>query len=409
VHAGLSLAISENNLYTVESYLEYLKRLKPGGVVSILRFGDFEGLRLITIAVEALKEFGVDDPAKHIAIVNQGYRFVLLMSPTPFSAAALERLQEWTKAAPVPDTGIRIPLWDVFGLGFDMKPQVLYPTDDPALVDFDIPRYLFAVENKADDQFIAEYPKNISATTDNKPFFFDYQRLDELFSNPADHYIRFLSFIGTTAILALLLILLPRFVLGTAALSESGFGRSMLYFICLGAGFMTLEIGFVQKFVLYLGHQSYAVTVVLATLLVAAGLGSGLAGKYGWSKLSIIRFRVVPAILLIGFMLLLVFDSFTYATAGLPLGIRILLSIAILAPLGFALGIPFPSGLAVLTETAPRMVPWGIGINGFASVVATTASLPAAMLFGYKTVLSIGLAFYLIAAFTFPAIARRDN
>jgi hypothetical protein len=409
VHAGLSLAISENNLYTVESYIEYLDRLKPGGVVSILRFGDFEGLRLVTIAIQALKEFGItDNPANHIAVLKQGYRYTLLMSVDPLSAAAISRLADWVAEVPAPDTGIRVPAWDELGVGFDMPPEILYPAPAGQAVN-DVTRYLKAVEQGSDNKFIAEYTRNIRPTTDNKPFFFDYQRLDELFSNTAQHYKRFAGFIASTALLALLLILLPRIALGTGALSDFGFVRSMTYFICLGAGFMTLEIGFVQKFVLYLGHQSYAVTVVLATLLVAAGLGSGMAGKYHWSKISIIRFRVVPAVLLLGALILLAFDWIAFNTAGLPLGGRILLSISILAPLGFALGIPFPSGLAVLEETAPRMVPWGIGINAFASVVATSASLPFAMLLGYKTVLSLGLAFYLLAAITFPVTARQST
>lgn len=412
VHAGLSLAISENNLYTVESYSEYLDRLKPRGIVSILRFGDFEGLRLVTIAIQALKEFGItDNPANHIAVLKQGYRYTLLMSVDPLPEAAIARLEDWVEAIPAPDTGIRVPAWDELGVGFEMPPEILFPAASAgdSAPNNDVTRYLQAVEQGTGREFIAEYDRNISPTTDNKPFFFDYQRLDELFSNTAQHYKRFAGFIASTALLALLLILLPRVALGTGALSEFGFARSMIYFICLGAGFMTLEIGFVQKFVLYLGHQSYAVTVVLATLLVAAGLGSGMAGKYHWSQLNIIRFRVVPAILLLGALILIAFDWIAYNTAGLPLGGRILLSISILAPLGFALGIPFPSGLAVLNDTAPRMVPWGIGINGFASVVATSASLPFAMLLGYKTVLSLGLAFYLLAAITFPATARKNT
>ncbi|MEC9375425.1 MAG: hypothetical protein VYA80_03520 [Pseudomonadota bacterium] len=411
VHAGLSLAISENNLYTVESYQEYLSRLKPGGIISILRYGDFEGIRLVTIAVKALEEFGAAEPAKHIAVVKQGYRYTMLLSRDPIQEAAIKRLRDWVKGIPKPDTGIRVPALDALGVGFEMQPEILYPYQETGAAEKKnyVTSYLEAVEEGAGGKFIAEFPRNISATTDNKPFFFDYQRLDQLFSDTAQHYKRFAGFIISTALLALILILLPRAVLGTKAMAETGFVRSMIYFICLGAGFMTLEIGFVQKFVLYLGHQSYAVTVVLATLLLSAGLGSGMAGKYNWSNAATMRKRVVPSILIVGAIILLAFDAIAYSTAGLPIGARIIVSILILAPLGFALGIPFPSGLAVLTETAPRMVPWGIGINAFASVVASSSSLPAAMLLGYKILLIIGLLFYVLAAVTFPVQSVKPN
>jgi hypothetical protein len=72
-------------------------------------------------------------------------------------------------------------------------------------------------------------------------------------------------------------------------------------------------------------------------------------------------------------------------------------------PLGFALGMPFPTGLALLTVRRSDLVPWAIGANGLASVVGASAALPAAMIVGYRAVLAAGLVAYVVAAFVVPS------
>ena len=100
---------------------------------------------------------------------------------------------------------------------------------------------------------------------------------------------------------------------------------------------------------------------------------------------------------------MLALDTVALQVAGWSLGGRIAVASAALLPLGFVLGVPFPTGLAVLTRTAPAQVPWAIGANGFASVIGASAALPLAMLFGYRALVLLAFVVYVLAALAFPA------
>jgi hypothetical protein len=64
----------------------------------------------------------------------------------------------------------------------------------------------------------------------------------------------------------------------------------------------------------------------------------------------------------------------------------------------FVMGLPMPAGIAALNERAPRLTPWAWGINGVASVIATSAALAIAMSAGYRTVVALAAAAYALAA-----------
>jgi hypothetical protein len=270
---------------------------------------------------------------------------------------------------------------------------------DPA----EIATFFAAVAQGAEAEYIAAYPSDLSPTTDDRPFFFDPQRKDRLFSAPLYHYKELAWFLIVVTALAGLAIAAPIPVFLRQRDRQGGLFRTLAYFLSLGLGFMILEIGFIQKLVLFLGHQTYAITVVLATLLVSAGLGSAASGRFTGPGSRSVRLRAVPAILLAAFLLFLALDYLAPLAAPLPLGARILLAFLALFPLGFALGIPFPTGLAALSSQAPGLVPWAVAANGFASVVGAAVALPAAMIFGYRSLLIAGGALYLLAAISFPS------
>jgi hypothetical protein len=164
---------------------------------------------------------------------------------------------------------------------------------------------------------------------------------------------------------------------------------------------MLVEIGLIQRFVLLLGHQSYAVTVVLFAILVGAGGGSLFSSSLSISSPRTLR-RVlgllVTVIVLYGATLPLLFE----AAAGAAFPMRLGLSLALLGLLGFLLGMPFPTALRSLASTRRPLVPWGIGVNGFASVFGATLAVPMAMVVGLRVVLLFGAALYVVALLVAP-------
>jgi spermidine synthase len=398
VGAAGALATSENHLYTVEGFVEYLSRLRPNGVIALLRFGDYDRLKLASIGVAALRRIGAAHPEAHFAVLEQGLWNSVLLCRDPVPDERLAALRQWAEAVP-PTTGIAIPYYDLIGLGFADAPKVLHPA---AANGSDVGAFFAAVARGEEVAYVDALEQNYSPTTDDRPFFFDGQRRDRLLASPGPAYVAMGWFLVTVSVLALAFIALPVPLFLRRRTGAAPLGRTLVYFGALGAGFMVLEIGLIQKLVLFLGHQSYAITVVLATLLVGAGLGSLASGRFRDGARAVRRV-VVPCIIAGAWAIVLTLDLFGGELASLPLGARLALATAALFPLGFCLGMPFPTALAGLATRSPGIEPWAIAANGFTSVVGSALALPLAMLLGYRAVLAAACVIYVVAALSFPA------
>jgi hypothetical protein len=159
-----------------------------------------------------------------------------------------------------------------------------------------------------------------------------------------------------------------------------------LYFFAIGAGFMAVEVVLIQKYALLIGPSVYSMVTVLLVLLLASGLGSRVSWR--WDA----RF-VFPGI--IGWLLLdvLVLRQVPYVLGGLPLAGRMLVSAALVAPLGFLMGMPFPKGGRRVGE----LIPWGLAVNGMASVLGSALIVLVALTRGFSLALLVGAALYLLA------------
>jgi hypothetical protein len=166
----------------------------------------------------------------------------------------------------------------------------------------------------------------------------------------------------------------------------------VLYFIALGLGFIFLEISFIQRFVLYLGYPTYALSVVLFSLLSFTGIGSSLSERVTVPEHALPRLWMALAALAVGYLvgLPLLFG----ATLGAALAIRIVISIALLAPLGIVLGMFFPLGIRMVTDVNRQFVPWAWGINGCATVVGTILAVIAGITWDFRGVTLLALAVY---------------
>jgi len=268
-------------------------------------------------------------------------------------------------------------------------------------------------------EFRRGYQYDVSPTDDDSPFFFNYYRygwilqpggerpVDLYWSDyPVGHAVLIASLVQISG-LAALLILLPLRTLRRRGVETPNRLRVFGYFAGLGAGFMFVEIVLMQRMVLYLGHPTYAITVVLAALLAAAGTGSLLAGRIGrldGRTLGALGAAVAIAITAHALLGQALFE----ATIGWSFAARVAVVVATLVPLGLLLGMPFPLGIRILDDESPSLLPWAWAINGFLSVFSSIFCIVLAMGVGFTRVLLAAAVIY-AAGFLGMATRRRPG
>jgi spermidine synthase len=399
-------AINETYLYTIEGFQEYLRHLKPGGLLAITRWLKLpprESLKLFATAVEALEASGVSDPGQHLALIRSWNTTTLLVSNGDFSLTERERIQAFC--------GSR---------SFDIDYS-------PGLQRSDLNRYnviegplvydgAMALLSERRQDFIQDYKFNIAPATDDRPYFFHFIKwstLPELLALRKQGGLPLIEWAFPILVLtlvqgllaSLLWILLPLHFLGRVPGPKHLRSRICLYFLCLGLAFMFMEIAFIQKFILFLSHPVYAVAVVLSTFLVFSGVGSSLSRK--WTRWIEWQdppapgmpggFSVVGIILISALYVLFLPPLFERFMVLHDFG-KILLSIALIGPLALFMGMPFPLGLARVAESAEDLIPWSWGINGCASVTGAVLATIIAIQWGFRMLIGLALILYALAA-----------
>ena len=260
-------------------------------------------------------------------------------------------------------------------------------------------------------RFLTDYPYDVSASTDDAPFFFNYYRWsslfgagkerqggDALFNYHTDFPVGHLVLLGSMLqilLLAAVLIFLPLRKLARTGLRTPGVVGIFGYFAALGLGFMLIEIALMQKLVIFLGHPTYALSVVLTSLLASAGTGSLLAGRIAVVQQRHLRLILVGIIAVVALDVAAV-NWLLPQLLGLPLLARMGVVIALLVPTGLVLGMPFPSGMRIVQEQAPHLVPWGWAVNAFFSVFGSIFCIVLSMAIGFSNVFWVALAVYVL-------------
>ena len=210
---------------------------------------------------------------------------------------------------------------------------------------------------------------------------------------------------GLSVIIATLVLLLPLLWFHRTGLNHPETAPMLIYFSCLGAGFVIVELVLMSKFVLLIGFPIYSMATVLFTLLFSAGIGSYLSGPL--SRLFARRtILVIPAFALYMVALVVAFPHLRDLTLGVSQLVRILLVAAFLIPVGIPLGMAFPLGIAALNQRAPNLIPWAWGINGFMTVVGSLLSTILTMKLGFDRTLFIAVAIYFVAMLSFLKLSR---
>jgi hypothetical protein len=245
--------------------------------------------------------------------------------------------------------------------------------------------------------FCSNYRLDVCAPTDDKPFFFQMRRLGSLGSHgpgylydAADPFLVLLITFGILTVLSLALVAAP---LVLTAGRQRPPVRALGFFAAIGLGFLTLEIALIQRFVLFLGFPTYALSVVLFALLLWTGLGSLLAGRVRDARRALTVALAVACLLIaasaFGLLPLLA------ALIDLPFPARVAITVVLLAPVGIPLGMAMPLGLNRLAGLYPRGVAWAWGVNGIASVVASAGAITVAIVAGFPAATLVSFACYL--------------
>jgi hypothetical protein len=385
--------LTENGLYTKEAWLTFLNHLTQDGILTMSRWyyesQPAETLRLTALATTSLIEMGVADPRQHIVIVRkrdnseEGQYSVatILVSKRPFTEGEVDRLT-WLS-----------------------KTMEFVPVLTPTFAER--PEFEAIATRDKYQELIASYPLNIAAPTDDTPFFFHMLRARDLLK--ASTYqgmnsinLKAVRVLGT--LLGIVMALSAVAIVAPLALRrrvrEAQSVRLMIYFAAIGLAFMMVEIGQLERLIVFLGHPIYGLTVVLFVLLLASSLGSLFSHRLS-------RWIWMLPLVLAAFILVSPALTREFVAASTPL--RIAVSAVLLFPSGFFMGMAFPLGIKkaqYADEVAPTA--WYWGINGAFSVISSVLAVFVAVFWGVTVTLLVGLTAYVIALIAIsPAAERR--
>lgn len=400
---------------TTGAMTDYLHHLAPGGLLSIngnTRVPPRLLLRAIDTARAALLQAGISNPATHIAAIRGWQRFNLLVSQSPLTGAQVAGIRAFCRKH-----------------GFDL---VWLPDIQPGEVN----RYqqlsepLFhrgaaAILGRGSQLSATGGSLRLQALSDDRPYPHRFTPWREAWmavrSGDPERIAGIDSglLVGVaTLVFAVLigasLILIPLHWLAkpTTPHPTADKGRKVrafAYFALLGLAFLFIEIAWIQRLQLFLGHPVYATTAVLAAFLVFAGLGSLWSQRQAPARTARLLHLATLSILLFSLAYVLFLPSLLAGLAAWPLAARACVVLLLLAPLAFAMGMPFPLGLRSLGQASAGLVPWAWGINGCTSVIAAAAAPLLAMETGFRGLTLIAVVAYLLVPWLSPGSHHRTG
>lgn len=394
--AAGAYALTENSLYTLEAAEEFLAHLEPGGLLTTTwaNFPNLEGVnRLVALYAAALRG---DDPT------SVADRIAVIAGPTPHRlimplATVIVRPSGFTDA----DAARLHAICDEYGFLPLHVPGD--PLDGPVVrKEQEVIRRILAGEDL--DRFYREYRLDLTPVTDDRPFFFYQNRLEDawgalttwrqglLFGNGLFILVKLLvlSAVAVTAFIGMPLLFARRDSLHDLR----GSGPFAIYFLCLGVGFITIEIALVQMFGYFLGQPLLGLGVCLTSILAFTGIGSAIGSRWDEREVQAQLPKVLALVVALGVVYASVLPAVVAASRGNDVWIRSLLVALLIGPLGIVLGMPFPGGLRLIRS---ELSPWMWAINAGASVFGATLATMIVMHVGFSRTLIVGAAIYALA------------
>jgi len=389
--SGYSLV--ENFLLTTDSFKDYIHHLEEDGRLVIVTHNIVHTYKLITTALRALdyfNDYGIG-VMSHIALVAElspdesFYRFpTFILKNSSFTP---EESKEMFKRA------------DEIGLLPLYFPHIQYENFDPLL------KYISSgnVDLKT---FISTFSYDISPPSDDRPFFYKFEK-----SLP----VSILYLFNLSLFICLLTIFLPmiyirykmklQVIKRTKRKQQPNLILLILYFSLLGVAYMLIEGALIQRMILFLGHPSLSNSILLSCVLGSSGIGSIYSHQLTLKNLSK---KTLMAMLCSCIVVLLYIPLVPFIfenILGLSLTYRVFISLLLLFPLGFLIGIPFPSTIRLIEGVYDHLVPWFWGLDSVFSVIGIIVAVIVALSFGFSWVLILSITIYLFAFLIFYIIS----
>lgn len=384
--AAGGLALSENKLYTTEAWTEFLTRLSDNGMLAVSRWfvpGQHQGelYRMLSIAAETLRTI---NPAAnirdHVLAANSNHIVTVVVSKSPFTSQEIANF---------------IKTCQQYGFKPLLSPQQSFDAISDTIMS-----------GNANSAFYASHSLDYSAPTDDRPFFFNMARFSQVLFQPSSGnynlinnmavYVLFFLTAATTVAMGYC-VLRPFFKqFRERQLQWSACSPYITYFMCIGLGFMFIEMALMQRLMIFLGHPVYGLSVILFTMLLFSGIGSYTVKDTSPSARSFIQRPALLCLLLVatGFAIPPVMASMAhYDTLT-----RIAASVVLLAPISFFMGMMFPLGVGAASRNNADLLPWLWALNGVASVFASIFAVVVSMSYGISFAYVVGAACYMICA-----------
>jgi hypothetical protein len=392
-----AFTLSENGLYTRDGWQVFLRALTPTGVFSVSRWFDPEAVsettRLLSLGVASLMDAGVAEPRRHLILVTRERIATLMVSRTPFSEPDGEAIK---RVADEMGFAVRVSPW---GAGGDERLRRIASastTDDLRAATVD-PYFDF------------------SAPTDRRPFFFNMLkprgfllRQGATSAGVVSGNLRATRTLVALAVVAGALVLLiigwPLLATGRPPVGGGVFAAALTYFAIIGFAFLFVQIPFLQRFSVYLGHPTYTFSIILFLMILSAGLGSVASERIDVDRSRRVFWLPVG----IGLAILvetLLLQSAIELTVGWGLIGRTLVVATFVAPIAFAMGFCFPIGLRLLRHHSDTVTAWMWGVNGACGVMASILAVMISMWAGIHTNLLIAAVLYALLALPMRRLA----
>lgn len=410
-----AFVLTENALYTVEAFEEYIGHLSERGVFSVSHyyFRDLpiQVYRLTSLAYQALRNMGIESPKNHIAILRhpEGWEFntgidfdtgdlgyddvaTLLVSRVPFTEADIDQMESFAREH-----------------AFEM---ILSPRGAGSI------EFAKLAVGQRLEELEESLPVILDPPTDDAPFFFHSLSFSGLFDDRMakqgllsvnTRAIRVLAYLFMFVVLFATLCVIGPFVSLRRQGPVPGLVPSLGFFLAIGLGYMLVEMAVMQRLMIFLGFPTYALAVVLFTLLLTSGLGSWSTQlirpealrKNGMTRLVILLVIIVLVQMVVPEMLRFFRGSTT--------PIRLLIAVLIIAPQGFFMGMAYPMGLSVLSEKHEEWAPLMWATNGAASVCGSVLAVAISLGTSITGTYWAAYACYLLAAACFFMLPKATD
>lgn len=406
--------LRQNDLITVQGMQACLRGLSDNGIMFACRgiqTPPRDNIKLLATMIDALHRQQVPDPGRHIIVVRDYLAICTIVRKTPWSAGDIERIRGICRERQL------TPVW-FDGIRDDElnQPDALSPPPD-GVGDW----YHYAAVRLLSpdaDMFIDQWHFNIRPATDDRPFFHDYFKLasigalknvfgDLWVTRTELAYLFVLGAGAMVAVIALVLIVLPLGFVGEVR-RASGRRAVFFYFAAIGLAYLLLEMTFLSRLTRFIGDPVLAASVTIAGFLLVSGIGSMTAQRFGSTRDGPAAFvrRLTLVLAVVGGITLIMLTPLATLGSGLPTIGRCAVSLLVIAPVSFLMGFPMPMALLLLNRSAPAVIPWAWGINGFASVFATPLAMIIGMSRGFLFVGLIAIGLYVFAGFVFAKLPR---